>query len=182
MEKFLKLRHPIERCNIIQSMHDWQNTGYQKSRFSQSCHPLKLSSSDCDNPSSNVETGQCYFECGNIETPFHYMQCTSEILSKARSVGKEVLKKALIKMHTAPSLQEAILNGIYFWEDGTEYELDADSNKFLFDEAHTLLFESQQKIGWDKFLKGYVSKDWGYIQEQYYSHTQTVSGKKIHSE
>jgi hypothetical protein len=33
METFLKTRHPIDRCNIIQSMHDWQHTGSQKSKF-----------------------------------------------------------------------------------------------------------------------------------------------------
>jgi hypothetical protein len=35
METFLKCRHPIERCNIIQLMHDWQNMGYQKSQLNQ---------------------------------------------------------------------------------------------------------------------------------------------------
>jgi hypothetical protein len=28
LETFLKRCHPIEQCNVIQSMHDWQNTGY----------------------------------------------------------------------------------------------------------------------------------------------------------
>jgi hypothetical protein len=30
MGKFLIQQHPIERCKIIQLMHDWQHTGYQK--------------------------------------------------------------------------------------------------------------------------------------------------------
>jgi hypothetical protein len=71
------------------------------------------------------------------------MQCISEILTKARTTGKDVLEKTLYKMHMVPLLMEAILQGIYFWEDGTEYELDKDSNKFLFNEAHTALLLSR---------------------------------------
>jgi hypothetical protein len=74
------------------------------------------------------------------------MQCTSEILTKAWTTGKAVLEKNLCKMHMVPLLLEAILQGIYFWEDGTEYELDKESNKFLFNEAHTTLLYSQKNI------------------------------------
>jgi ribonuclease HI len=34
LEQFLKQCHPIERCNIIQLMHNWQNTGYQQRQIS----------------------------------------------------------------------------------------------------------------------------------------------------
>jgi hypothetical protein len=83
-------------------------------------------------------------------------------------------------MRTSPALTEAILQGIAFWEDGTEFELSPDSNKFLFDEAHTRLLESQEKIGWEKFIKGYVSKEWGRLQEHYYSHAK-IRHKKNHT-
>jgi hypothetical protein len=33
MEKFLSNQSPITRCNTIQMMHDWQNTGLQKKKF-----------------------------------------------------------------------------------------------------------------------------------------------------
>jgi hypothetical protein len=33
IEKFLWRRHPIERCNIIQLMHDWQHMGSQQMKF-----------------------------------------------------------------------------------------------------------------------------------------------------
>ncbi len=75
-------------------------------------------------------------------------------------------------MQTAPSLQEAILLGLFYWEDGTEFELDNESNRFLFNEAHTALLHSQMLIGWDKFAKGYIAKEWGYIQDQYYLHSK----------
>jgi hypothetical protein len=179
MESFLKTRHPIDRCNIIQSMHDWQHTGSQKSKFM----PRRCSDEHGDNHKSEGQygeyEGECPFECGHTESPFHYMQCTGDILSTARKIGKEALEQSLTKMHTAPSLQEAILQGIFCWEDSTEYELDETSHKYLFDEAHTRLLTSQRDIGWDKFIKGYLSKDWGYIQEQYYRHTKSINHRKF---
>jgi hypothetical protein len=83
-------------------------------------------------------------------------------------------------MNTAPSLREAILQGIHCWEDETEYELTEESHRFLFDEAHTRLLYTQEKIGWDKFIKGYIAKDWGYIQELYYKCTK-VQRKRKHT-
>jgi hypothetical protein len=102
----------------------------------------------------------------------------SEMLSSARTKGREKLEKDLYDMQTAPSLREAILLGIFYWEDGTEFELDEESNKYLFNEAHTALLHSQTLIGWDKFVKGYIAKEWGYIQEQYYLHSKMPKKKK----
>jgi hypothetical protein len=62
-------------------------------------------------------TGQCIFECGCVEMPFHYMQCQSELLSTARAKGQGKLEKDLYDIQTALSLQEAILQGIFYWED-----------------------------------------------------------------
>jgi hypothetical protein len=81
-------------------------------------------------------------------------------------------------MQTALSLQESVLLGIFYWEDGTEFELDQESNKFLFNEDHTTLLHSQSLINWDKFVKGYIVKEWGYIQEQYYLHSKIPKNKK----
>jgi hypothetical protein len=100
------------------------------------------------------------------------------MLTLARTRGKEQLDKELYNMQTSPSLREAILEDIFCWEDSTEYDLHQESNKFLFNEAHTSLLRAQEQIGWDKFLKGYISKEWGYIQEQYYASSKVVKKKK----
>jgi hypothetical protein len=71
------------------------------------------------------------------------MQCSSDILTTARVKGKEQLDKDLHSIQTASSLHKAILQGIFCWEDGTEYDLDQESNKYLFNEAHTRLLQSQ---------------------------------------
>jgi hypothetical protein len=174
--KFLSRCHPIERCNVIQTMHDWQNTGHQKRQFYKaSAQNDNTASSD----TSDANVGLCPLHCGCIEVPFHYMHCKSDLLSQSRQKGKIVLKRALQRIHTAPSLLEAIITGLTFWEDETEYELDEDSNKFLFNPMHSQLLDRQNKIGWERFTKGFVAKDWGYIQVQYYLHEKKVKNKKF---
>jgi hypothetical protein len=174
--KFLSRCHPIERCNVIQTMHNWQNTGHQKRQFYKA-------SGQYDNTASSdtlaAEVGLCPLHCGCIEVPFHYMHCKSDILRQSRQQGKSVLKKALQRIQTAPSLLEAIITGLTLWEDETEYELDEDSNKFLFNPMHLQLLERQNKLGWERFAKGFVVKDWGYIQSQYYLHEKKVKNKKF---
>jgi hypothetical protein len=181
LEKFMKRRHPIERCNIIQLMHDWQNTGYQQIQFQHKNSQKVLTDNVLGHATKTDENlGACVFECGKMETPFHYMHCTSDILMTARSNGKDKLDKELDSMNTAPSLREAILHGIHCWEDDTEYELTEESHRYLFDEAHTRLLRNQEKIGWEKFLKGYITKEWGYIQESYYNSTK-IQRKRKHT-
>jgi hypothetical protein len=36
LQIFLKLNSPTARCKILQSMHNWQHTGYQKQQFESS--------------------------------------------------------------------------------------------------------------------------------------------------
>jgi hypothetical protein len=160
-------------------MHDWQNTGYQQRQFCHSNDSNHSPSISIDaSPSSDDVLGNCIFECGHVESPFHYMHCQSDFLVQERKRGRERLDRDLHKMRTSPALTEAILQGIAFWEDGTEFELSPDSNKLLFDEDHTKLLNSQENIGWEKFLKGYVSKEWGRLQEYHYSKIQR---KHIHT-
>jgi hypothetical protein len=139
MGNFLKKCHPIKQCNTIQSMHDWQHTGHQKRQFQQSAN-MSVQDSMLE---ENI--GLCPLHCGTYEVPFHYMHCRSAILSKAREEGKATLKKALQKINMAPSLLEAIMNGLSFWEDETEYDLDEHSNKFLFNEMHMQLLNNKKR-------------------------------------
>jgi hypothetical protein len=72
--KFLKRRHPIERCKIVQTMHDWQNTGSQKEQFLQSQEGNYIHANDAEGPISYSRVAECPFHCGYDESPFHYMQ------------------------------------------------------------------------------------------------------------
>jgi hypothetical protein len=50
-----------------------------------------------------------------------------------------------------------------------EYDLHADSHETLFYPAFSQLLTRQSNVGWEYFLKGFLIKDWGYLQGQYYS-------------
>ncbi len=170
LQNFLKTQSPISRCKILQSMHNWQNTGYQKSQFQRSS--LEQT---CMKGTNSVEL--CPLGCNNTETPFHYMYCRSDEMSQQRDKELLTIKKELTKLKTAPSLQEAILEGLHCILDQTEYDLHPKSHSALFDEAHSCLLGRQASIGWEYFLKGFITKEWGIIQGQYYK-LQSLNNRK----
>jgi hypothetical protein len=107
------------------------------------------------------------------------MQCNSKILSDAHELGIEKLEKSLYKMHTSPPLLEAILHGILCWETMREFDLTAETHPLLFDLSHTQLLQNQREIGWDKFVKGFITKDWGVLQGQYYRSQKLPNNRKF---
>jgi hypothetical protein len=96
------------------------------------------------------------------------MKCTADIMQDTRLKGLDKLKKGLTKLKTAPSLLEAILDGIHCWTDDVEYHLDEGSHSLLFSESDSHLLQIQKSIGWEYFIKGYIAKAWGNIQGLYY--------------
>jgi hypothetical protein len=76
---------------------------------------------------------------------------------------------------------EAIVSGIHCWTYDTKYDLTEESNPLLFDYQHTMLLQQQNQIGWDNFLKGYLSKKWRYIQGSYYRF-QKLNKRKFHQD
>jgi hypothetical protein len=171
MEKFMKKQSPISRCNIIQMIHDWQNMGSQKEKFFYSDNTNKqLTQSDLD---KGERLGKCPLGCRQKEVPFHFMKCMSDIMADTRNKGLIDLEKGLSKIKTAPSLIEAIIQGICCWTDDVEYDLDEESHELLFSESHSRLLKVQSDIGWEYFVKGYIAKDWGHIQLSFYKSIRT---------
>jgi hypothetical protein len=84
MEKFMKKQTPISRCNIVQMIHDWQNMGSQKQKFYYSGH------STHNMMQSTIETGKqlvkCPLGCTQKESPFHFMKCTSDVMTDTREI------------------------------------------------------------------------------------------------
>jgi hypothetical protein len=179
--KFLKTQSPIVRCNTVKLMHNWQNTGSQKRQFSTShstSHQLCSEILGITKPDAEF---RCPLGCGHAEIPFHYMHCTSDMMMTAREQGIATLTKQLKKIKTAPSLTEAILQGIHCWTYDTEYELTEDSDPLLFDYSHSQLLHNQGLIGWEPFMKGFVAKDWKYIQGSYYAFMK-LNKRKYHQD
>jgi hypothetical protein len=82
--------------------------------------------------------------------------------------GLMKLSKGLKKLKMTPSLLKAIIQGIQCWTDDVEYNLDERSHPILFMESHKKLLQIHSAIGLEYFMKGYIAKDWGHIQESYY--------------
>jgi hypothetical protein len=179
--KFLKTQSPMVRCNTVKLMHNWQNTGSQKRQFSTPQSNSHQSYSEVLGLKQTDREFRYPLGCGHAEVPFHYMHCTSDMMMAARDKGIATLTKKLQKLKTAPSLTEAILQGIHCWTYDTEYELTEDSHPLLFDYAHTKLLHNQQLIGWESFMKGFVAKDWKYIQGSYYDYKK-LNKRKYHQD
>jgi hypothetical protein len=133
LQIFLKQNSPTARCKILQSMHNWQHTGYQKQQFE----------INTNIPSEKMSKGNdqylCPLGCGHLENPFHYVYCQSDQMRIQRKEELTTLTKGLDKLKTAPSLKEAIIEGLQCVLDETEYELHENSYSLLYDEAHTTL-------------------------------------------
>jgi hypothetical protein len=61
--------------------------------------------------------------------------------------------------------------------DHTEYDLHADSHESLFLPNFSALLQRQCSVGWEYFLKGFLVKDWGYLQGEYYTHMKLNARK-----
>jgi hypothetical protein len=132
MNTFLIQNSPTARCKILQSMHIWQNMGYQKRQFDCQSNGLDMNTS--------LPTNKALW-CGQTETPFHYMYCHSDEMCILRDAELASFVKELRNLKTAPSLREAILEGIYCVLHETEYDLHEKSNPLLCTAAHTRLLE-----------------------------------------
>jgi hypothetical protein len=75
---------------------------------------------------------KCPLGCNKREEPFHFMKCTTDIMVETQTKGLVQLTKGLKKLKSAPSLIEAIVQGIRCWTDDVEYELDEHSHPVLF--------------------------------------------------
>jgi hypothetical protein len=115
-------------------MQNWQHTGYQKQQFESSTQ-LPGDKKVCGVRDQYL----CPLGCGHLESPFHCVYCQSDPMCTQRNVELATLTKGLDKLKTAPSLKEAILEGLYCALDETEYELHENSYTLLFDEVHTTL-------------------------------------------
>jgi hypothetical protein len=89
MQKFLKSLSPILRCNAIQMLHDWQNTGYQKGQFYDSSQG---DSGATIGSAARTRLTECPMGCGQPELPFHFMTCKCDKMSEARRKGLSTIK------------------------------------------------------------------------------------------
>ena len=110
------------------------------------------------------------------ETWEHVLQCKSEHGTRTRKECLRNVRDILRKNHTHPSLQKLFISCIERWickeppqrlhlqnPDDIEAQLDH-------------VFISQEKIGWNAFMQGLLSEEWGKLQHRHYT-LQKMNGK-----
>jgi ribonuclease HI len=96
--------------------------------------------------------------CGLPETAKHVWQCQ-------HSEAKEIWEKAiidvqlfLVKLKTDPVIVDQLCKGLQLWYQG--------ENLHVVDPRPLII--AQCNLGWDAFLEGFISKEWGEQQQAYY--------------
>ena len=171
----------IKRCNIIQFKHQWQNIGQQKATFLESKlrHKRKPNCLTQDDIKRVRTEGLCPMGCGNLESNMHYLHCSKRTASKLRQSSLKQLRKHLKEMNTAPLITKHIVDNINHWCNNTipphEHTFIGVSKAFKSNLVTAL--EEQEELGWDKFIRGFISKSWGLAQESWYIQENDISHK-----
>jgi hypothetical protein len=92
-----------------------------------------------------------------------------------------LLLKDLKKTKTSPILLMIMKLGITAWSDGTELELDDTTDPRIYSEDFLTIIEEQNSMGWDKFLRGFITKSWGHAQHKYYQSQSLCSRTRTKS-
>ena len=78
-------------------------------------------------------------------------------------------------MKTLPPITKYIIEQLKKWCNTEPTNLDSTDTRIYGDKLSSAIdsaLQSQNALGWDKFLRGFISKDWGTAQELWYSTEQ----------
>ena len=180
-ERLLREVTDIKRCNIIQFKHLWQNTGKQKATFLESkLRQQRKQNCLTQDDIKRIRTeGLCPMGCGQQECNMHYLHCTKRAACKLRKRSLHQLRQHLKDMNTAPLITKCIIDNLHHWCNNS---IPPHEHNFLgvskrFSDHLTTALDEQQDLGWNKFIRGFISKSWGGAQEAWYNQEQDTSPK-----
>lgn len=105
-----------------------------------------------------VTTETC-LKCDDVEDQAHIFQCEHRRKWKQGFIAG--LTKLLEKYSTEPKVRDGIIAGLESWLDKRE---------------NTYSWDPQKHIGWEQFLSGFLSEEWGHRQEK---HLRTIGETKL---
>ena len=118
------------------------------------------------------------------ETCDHVLYCQNHHMCRVRDKYLRNLQQQLSQLNTDPNISKCITTEITAWLKSNQQPSpqqptnhDADTN---IDNTLTSAIQNQRTIGWGNFLRGFISKDWIRIQDEYYSITSFVKNFNIH--
>eukprot|EP00957_Ditylum_brightwellii_P155071 11804033-Ditylum_brightwellii.AAC.1 len=133
---------------LIKFMHNWLNTGSQKQKFHEDT------------------VADCPVCCAEDEMWMHMFQCPHNDAILLRSLALTKFKSSLIKIQTAPIIQQVLYYKVSQWCK----MLSLQPPRILTDIAGTKLcnaVETQHDLGWNNFMKGRIAKQWCMAQTVY---------------
>ena len=158
-QALLKVKHGM-RLNLIQLVHNWQHTGYQKMQFAQS-----RTKSSIDVSSSLSRMPETHFRCPfcktETEVPMHFVFCSVAAMEDDRKKLRQSLQSKLRKLCVFDGLIDVI---IYLLRGHPieAYRFNVDNNELK--NAWLTAFASQSQIGWQSFIQGFWHTSWTEVQ------------------
>ncbi len=101
-----------------------------------------------------------------VEDAVHVVACPDERAEKVWAAALDDLDIWMQDNQTAPSIRQAILEGLRSWKEGRA------------DHPSIPAARAQSRIGWYNLLIGFASPHWGDTQELYFRQTQVVKTGK----
>ena len=102
------------------------------------------------------------------ETWEHILQCKSEHSVRTRKECMTELSDALQRLQTHASIKRCILSIVDRWCRKKAPKLPNFPNPDTIELHLPRVFDAQQHIGWNAFIQGILSVEWGHLQERYY--------------
>ena len=169
MDEFLSSLSMLTRNNYLKMIHNWQNVGLQKQRFSQSNEialPHTMTQSNSLREQYHNILGQCPFQCGQCESHMHFMQCESPKAINARTRLINDLRRSLGRLNVHPTIISIIITGL-LWTPTSRIPsvhmvCESTMNKLIIQ-----AIKDQTEIGWDKLKRGFLATQWTQVQRLY---------------
>jgi hypothetical protein len=139
-----------EKARRTKLMSGWQNVGRQRHRIN----------------SQVTDSCPC---CGQAdETQCHVLTCRSQSANKTSRNALRLFRQKLAKRKTNPFTIDAIIKGIRWWmHDPIHPPTVQDISRDFTDNVASSIrqaIQEQTTIGWENFLRGFVSKQWAEAQ------------------
>ena len=123
----------------------------------------------------NLESSTCPI-CGQHEEDWkHVLKCEAPLPSTHRELCLADLEIKLKNYKTCPPLADSIYDIVAQQDFNPESPTIVNPHyAYLFEQA----YKSQCNIGWENFMRGYISKHWKPIQ---YEHCKLIGREDIHA-
>jgi len=162
---FSKLKE-YEKTRIIKFANRWSATAVRMNDWQRSINPR------CPNCPRTDRLPSPFDEDEN-----HILRCSHPKIDTARNTAINRIEQLLKSLDTPRDVTIAIMYGLRSWFTNEQYNGDEPPilwppPGFQYHPQHHAqiqkAFETQTIIGWDEFLRGRISTDWGRIIQDYY--------------